>query len=600
MPFVLCYTKKGTDKYRDLNDSMHLAFSRDGKKYLPLRRNTGILFPEADLNDGSMGGCTKTLLYPWLFRFKDGRAGVVAVRRNNANKPDPKSIGSIMLYRSDDLIQYKLLGFVKLDESEIRNPRCRYENGTYRLEWETEQGCFGATTLDFETIENKAACAPSFAAAESFGIEDAVPGNVLEVSNEEADKIEFTLGLIYNTGVKPMELSVAAGDKLCASKLPKATCVYNDGSEHDMRVDWDKEALAGIDTSKPGEYTVSGKINQKIYPMPLIDRISDPCVTEYNGRYYLPQSNRRGVRIRVSDTLDGLMTAQSVDIYTIPETDQNHGNMWAPELHIIRGVPYIFTTVGISGKWNTVNSHILRCNGDIMNPADWEAPRTVVKPDGTILNEKGITLDMTHFCIDGVHYIMWSNRDILRNGDDRNEYGASNGPADVYIATVDPTQPWQLTTMPVCVVRPIYGWDRIETEVDEGPFLLRHGDDLFVTFSGSSVGVLYCLGLLHTKYGSNLLDPHSWEEIPYPVLTTESLPGQYGPGHNNFIKDPDSDDDLMVLHYRPLPVEGEDNPRLGTIRRVHWNAAGYPVLDMRPEEELDPKFKSVTLKIRVS
>ena len=62
-----------------------------------------------------------------------------------------------------------------------------------------------------------------------------------------------------------------------------------------------------------------------------------------------------------------------------------------------------------------------------------------------------------------------------------------------------PGEAWQLTSEPVCICRPSYGWDRIDTTVDEGPFAVERGDDLFVTFAGSSVSVLYCVGLLHAK-----------------------------------------------------------------------------------------------------
>ena len=128
---------------------------------------------------------------------------------------------------------------------------------------------------------------------------------------------------------------------------------------------------------------------------------------------------------------------------------------------------------------------------------------------------------MTHFRDHGTDYVMWSDRKI--------RYGTDPlviEPADIYIATIDPATPWQLTSDPVCVLRPVLGWDRCETEVEEGPYLLRRGDDLFVTVSGSSTGMadLYAVGLLRAKSGSNLLNPASWDWWPYPLLTKESVP----------------------------------------------------------------------------
>jgi GH43 family beta-xylosidase len=327
------------------------------------------------------------------------------------------------------------------------------------------------------------------------------------------------------------------------------------------------------------------------------DRISDPNVLHYNGKYYLSGSGGRSVHFRVSDTIDGLFTAEPIQIYKIPDSDTEHSNMWAPELHVIHGVPCVLTTVG-KHQWYTVRCHVLRCNGDPSNPNDWEAPRLMLKPNGTELNEKGISLDMTYFCVDGVHYVMWSNRVILGEGD---AYGSVCEPADIYIATIDPDEPWQLTTNPVCIIRPKYGWDRVETEVDEGPYLLRRGDDLFVTISGSSTAYadLYCVGLLHAKRGDNLLSPEGWDWLPYPVLTKESVENQFGPGHNSFVRDPDSGDDLIVYHAVPHNEDGKPIGRHMGLRRVHWGTNGYPYLEMTAERDLNPKFKDVTLRVIV-
>lgn len=114
MAHVFVYTKKGEKYYCndgypglkafncDLDDSMHLALSRDGEAFLPMRNNTGILFPKADFSGERPGGTTKTLLYPWIFRFDDSSVGVCAVRRNQ-NEPDSSSTGCVMIFRSEDL-----------------------------------------------------------------------------------------------------------------------------------------------------------------------------------------------------------------------------------------------------------------------------------------------------------------------------------------------------------------------------------------------------------------------------------------------------------------------------------------------------------------
>ena len=622
MAFILCYTKPGIGCYDatnypghdhayncDWEHAMHLAVSKDGKAFTALRNNTGILFPKCTFTEGRIQGTTKTLLYPWIFRMADGSFGVSAVRRNQ-NAPDPLSVGCMMLFTSKDLVRYEEACFLKLSDGEIKNPRCRWDDqkDAYYVEWETAEGLFCGYTKYFKEIRDVKPCSsPTFEAASDYGIEGCVPGNVIEVTEEEEDVIRKHFDVIYNVGVAPSEMEVKAGEKPCFCSLPKATMLYSDGSTHDKPVKWDKDAFEKIDFSKPGVYEIHGEVSIKHWPFPIpLSRIpdapqwmqgfmSDPCVMYHGGKYYLTSSGGHKIYMRVSDTLEGVFAAEPICVYELPVEPGQEAGTWAAELHFIKNVPYIFTGV-CYGSWVNVKSHILRCNGDPAVPENWEAPRLCVKPNGEVLTKGGISLDMTYFCVNGVHYAMWSDRKIpFVDGREVPE------PADIYIAAIDPDAPWQCITEPHCVLRPIYGWDRYETEVDEGPFLLRRGDDLFITISGSSTGMadLYDLGFLHAKAGDNLLTMEGWDWIPYPFLTKESVPGEYGPGHNSFVKDPDTGDDLMVYHAVPHDENGKTLGRKPGIRRVHWAATGLPYLEMTEERDLDPKFKNITLRITV-
>ncbi len=614
MAYAVVYTRKGEEYYNsgnsenykglaakncDVYDAVHIAVSYDGKTFIPMRNNTGILFPKADFSEAAVGGVTKTLWDPWAFRYEDGSFGICAVRRNE-NAPDPKTTGCMMLFQSEDLIRFREAGFLKLSEDEIRYPRCIWDEKrtAYYIEWERGNDTYRCYTKDFSVAEDVSICNEALLrAADIADIEDAVFGNMIEIREEEARKIERYLGEIKNIGVKELRLDITAGNKPEFEKLPKAACLYSDGSVHEKPVCWDKNAFESIDFTKPGEYEIVGEVYQKHYPFPFLKAdMSDPCICRYNGKYFLSASGQRSVTFRISNTLEGLALAEPVNVYTMPEDDKIHANMWAQEMHIIRGIPYVFTTVG-EREWYTVRSHVLRCNGNPENPSDWEEPRLVLRPDGTELQPEGISLDMTYFCINEIHYVMWSDRKFK----ERSEKYVVADTADIYIATIDPDRPWQLTSKPVCILRPMYGWDRYETLVDEGPYLLKHGTDLFVTISGSSTGLadLYCLGLLHAKETDNLMLPESWDWLPYPVLTKESVKGEYGPGHNCFIKEPESGDDLLVYHAVPHDINGKTMGRRMGIRRVHWAASGYPYLEMTEERDLAPEFKKVKLRIGI-
>ena len=628
MAYLLAYTKKGEGCYPDFNypghvgyncdweQAMHLALSEDGKNFTPLRNNTGILFAKASFEEDEFVGVTKTLVDPWICCGKDGIFYVLAVRRNQ-NAPDSKNIGCMMVFTSTDLVNYSEPVFVKLSEEEISRPRCSYnkENETYYVEWETASGSFFARTNDLKKIEKCEACAKTrfeLQYKDDFGIEGCVPGNVIEITEAEKQVLCDYFADIHYVKTNPVHESWPLGKSLepfgdCA---PKATCVYSDGSTHEKKVAWDKEALNKVDVSKPGTWKIPGTVLQKRwkFPLPLrflpdelveFNGMSDPCVTEYHGKYYLSSSGTHNIQLRIADTIEGTFDAEPTVIYRIPlENGLHFVGTWAAELHEIDGVLYLFTSLCENGQWIHVKSVILRCNGDPADPNSWEAPRKCVKIDGSDLTEGGISLDMTWFRDNGRDYVMWSDRKIHYGADDKH---FEAGTADVYIATIDPKKPWQLTSEPHCVVRPMYGWDRYETPVDEGPYLLRRGDDLFVTISGSStsMGDLYDVGLLHAKSGADLLQEENWTWLSYPLLTKESVPGEYGPGHNNFVKDPDTGDDLMIYHAIPHDENDKTLFRQPGIRRVHWAKNGLPYLEMTPERDLPEGSENVVMELVV-
>ncbi len=625
MAYLLSYMKKGEGIYPpelypqqkdqpgylcDLDHSMHLAVSEDGKKFTPLKNNTGILFPECDLNDGVIKGTTKTLIDPYLLRGADGFY-VLGVRRNQ-NAPDPLSTGCAMVWRTEDLIEYEVYGFLKLSESEIRRPRAAYDSasGTYRVEWETEDGrTFAAVSGSLREVFCPQEAERTISAADPGDVPGAIPGSLVEITEEECARLRAWFLPAENTGVRvpDMEWPVKYDD------LPAAECLYSDGSVHSKPVDWNRDDLEAVDPSVPGTYTVRGRIRTRHWPFPIetsprpkgamevhglenevSGRMSDPCVIEYRGRYYLTSSGSNDIIVRATDRLEDVFSAPAKIVYTVKGENGGNVGTWAAEIHIINDVPYIFTGI-CPGEWTTVQAAVLRCNGDIEDPDAWEAPVFCVKPNGKILTEGGISLDMTEFEVNGVHYVMWSDRKIHEI--DGKLYPA---PADVYIAIIDPDRPWQLLSEPQCVLRPIYGWDRCQTEVEEGPYLLRRGDDLFICVSGSSTGMadLYTLGFLRAKAGDDLMDPGVWKWYPWPFMTKESVPGMFGPGHNSFIKDPETGDDLIVFHAVPHE-NGRPLGRRPAVRRVHWKANGLPDLEVTEERDLKEEFRNVECVISV-
>ena len=136
--------------------------------------------------------------------------------------------------------------------------------------------------------------------------------------------------------------------------------------------------------------------------------------------------------------------------------------------------------------------------------------------------------------------------------------------------------------------KPEYGWANNHTFVDEGPFALMGEDKLYLTFSSAAVDASYVVGLLTVQKGMDLLDAGSWKKKNYPILTSRSVEGEFGTGHNAYVTD-DNGTVWNTYHARP----GVDGARSSGIRRVHFDIDGDPVLDLTEGLDLKEEYRTV-------
>lgn len=588
--YMLGYTRSGGSV---VTDALHLGYSQDGAAYTALNNNTGVLFPKADFSD-SIEGVTNKIIHPYIFRMQNGEFGVIATRLGNSGQTVAEK-SSVLLFTSENLITYQEIGLISLHTNEaVNNAMAEYDasTGEYRIEWKAADGTgYYNTTKDFVNVSVPKKGSAFAADTPSTDIENAIPVNRIPVTKAEAKVIVNKLAKVTNTAVSDLEVTIAEGQKFTFADLSKmkVTAAYSDGSTADKAVNWNESEFNQIDFNREGVYRVSGKVKQTEYPSPMIRDYADPNVFLFRGKYYFIATNENGqknLNIRTADTILALKDAPSVTIWSANSSGAMSGSIWAPELHEVGGNLYIFFAAG-SPSWNTVQSHVMKLKegGNPLSPSDWESPIKVRNKAGEDLYTQGITLDMTYFGHKEEHYLVWAQREIT---------SPVNGSSDLYIAKINPEEPWKLTTDPVRIARPDYGWDRRTTPVDEGPFALKHGDKVFLTFSGSGVDQTYVIGLLTADEDSDLLNPASWTKSNYPILASESVPGEFGPGHNSYTMDEDGN---LVNIYHTIP--GTGGRRNMHARRVHWAADGSPVLDMTTDREILPENRTVTTTIMV-
>lgn len=623
MAYLLNYTRQPVnEKIYDprLAYSMHLAISKDGREYQALNHNSGVLFAKATENeDGSLNA--KSLKNPWLFALPHGGYGVAAVRVEGDGEADALSRGSVLLFVTENLTEYRELGLLKLGAEYIEQVACMGlpETGTIRIVWQEQTGnCFSSEIRSLEERElirvpvkcegisqgifrtedisapaqQKQAGSPEEGEAglrnlpAETAIEGAVPRNAIEIPEEMAEKLRKSLLTPVNTGVEFPEQIQAANLRELEGYLARA--LYSDGSSAWKRIDWN---LSEVDFSRKGTYALTGKVHQEHYAFPIAYDRADPCIGRWGGKYYFIATNdadgNRTLYIREADTIPGLLEAEEhllLDSETYPGIG---GLLWAPEFHEINGRLYIFHAA-TPGEFFWEESHVmeLKEGGNPIRREDWSAPRRVVRKDGSDLCEAGkeITLDMTCFEWQGEYYAVWSQRQFLPK-----DLGAW-----LYIAKLDPKEPWKLLTDPVILSKPEYGWANNHTFVDEGPFALPREDRLYLTFSSAAVDTSYVVGLLSIEKGLDLLDAGNWKKKNYPILTSRSVAGEFGTGHNAYVTD---EDGTVWNSYHARP--GVDGVRSSGIRRVHFNAAGEPVLDMTEELDVREAYSKVKTLLTV-
>ena len=555
MAYLLSYTRLPIDNILydpRLAYSMHLALSEDGKTYQALNHNSGVLFVKATENeDGSV--TPWSLMEPVMFAVEDGY-GVLAKRIGSEGDEDPESAGKRLYFTTKDFLEYTKVGFVTEEEAEDM------------LE--------GVPELPLPK-------------AEDLDILGAVPSHVLEIPETVADRLRKKLITPVNCGVEfPAQVKASNPEELSQYK---ASSLFTDGTKVERKVDWD---LSAVDFGTPGTYSVRGRIHQEHFEFPVAFNRADPCVGKWNGKYYFIATNdadkEHTLYIREADTLPELVDAEEILLLDSTTYEGIGGLLWAPEFHEIDGKWYIFHAA-TPGEFFWEESHVmaLREGGNPACREDWSAPKRVVKADGSDICEAGkeITLDMTVFDWEGAYYAIWSQRQFLPK-----DLGAW-----LYIAKINPKEPWKLASEPVVLLKPDYGWSNNHTFVVEGPFALPKEDILYITFSGAAVDTSYVVGLLSIPKGKDLLDPKNWKQGNYPILTARSVEGEYGTGHNAYVTDEDGTI-WNTYHARP----GVEGVRSSGIRRVHFDIDGAPMLDVTEELDLLEEYATVETQVVVS
>ncbi|MEY8515806.1 beta-L-arabinofuranosidase domain-containing protein [Lachnospiraceae bacterium 29-84] len=380
----------------------------------------------------------------------------------------------------------------------------------------------------------------------------------------------------------------------------------------------------------------------------FVEGMADPNIfwDEQTGYYYMTGSYfpEKGDEIDANDkteqydrvvlrrakTLEGLQDrSKQVTIWKVGnqgfldngnEVAKGYRYIWAPELHRVGDKWVVYFTESHKGNdLFNIYCHALVLDGNqdpyetalkASNEASkWQDYKMVVKEGLSDPFATPFCLDMTYFKdeVNQKSYVIWAGKPTA---------AYQGGNTDLFIATVDETQPWVVTSNATRVTKADYGWERVRYCVNEGATILQKDGNIFMCYSGAGTGSEYAIGMCSAKGGADLLDAKNWTKSTYPLLTSRDVAGEEGPGHNSFTVDKDGNA-IFVYHARPTSHNYKkcgwdgtnssfnneplnDPCRHARMKRVHWAADGTPILKMTYEEELLDQFKEVKVNVTVA
>lgn len=651
---VLTYVTKGDQLLANedsrRSDALYVA-AKDEKtgQYEPLNKGKAILYVKWDGNQKT--NPHRQMGSPSFFRKADGTLGVVASSNNSTD--------SIYLWDTEDTVAFANERSIRLNDSgmAVQDPAVVYDSASsgYKVFWKGANGVSYMTSLDNLNDAPKAGSTIAASALQAEAVSQAPEGadpaqaSVFVMSPQEYQAFTRKYGALHNTGVKPVNIQAKSGEEV---KLPETvTAEYSDGSTKSLGIVWDQDDLKHVDTKKAGTYKVKGQVQQDAYAYPFITERADPHIF-YNkddgcyystGSYYeanmasnnVAQSYRK-LDIRRAKTIEGLKTAEEHYIRESKVGDRWGGFFWAPEFHKINGTWYClvgahdFGTGGITSgtNWNTSNwcsrSILIPYIGDgdsstsieediqaggMLEPSQWGEPITLDLPSNA-----NASFDISYYEAENGqgYYIIPRDAKLMII---KVKGGEGVIPqADGNAVTLKGLQwPWEFGIYEGSVTASNPKGD--DQGIVEGPYLFEYGDKVYISYSGATVDKYYCLGLMMADKGSDLMDPASWTQIPYPVLSSyDTYEGNIGGGahvgggHNSVVLD-EYGNLALIYHARPYPDPHEGMPGAGglfdpcrhtVVKSINVAYDGTLVFNMTAEEELAAENKTVTATVTIT
>tara|TARA_R110002096_G_scaffold390415_2_gene584931 strand:+ start:5933 stop:7039 length:1107 start_codon:yes stop_codon:yes gene_type:complete len=321
----------------------------------------------------------------------------------------------------------------------------------------------------------------------------------------------------------------------------------------------------GSDTLEPEQEQIEDDeppIALTTFRNPVLASGPDPWVFKNGDEYFVTFTTGNNITLVRTNKMSDLKNGTQKVIWTPPASGMNSKEIWAPELHRINGIWYLYYAAS-NGDNRTHRMWVLENTSDDPFQGIWLDKGELKLPDDKW------AIDGSPFELNGILYYVWSGW----AGDD-------NVRQDVYIAKME--NPLIVTGPRICLLKPAESWEINGTnpQVTEAPQFLLKNNKAFIFYSaGGCWRDGYSVGAISMDSSSDPMVVSSWERlVNNPLLTSNNTGNAFGPGHNSFFKSSDGEEDWILYHANPQPGQGCGGERSIRMQKFSWDNNDLPII----------------------